>query len=866
MNNTTTFNRSMFGLSDVNADTVTTKNLIVTGPIKTNLIQSTALGQNLTLESQGNGRVILKANGVNMLQVLNNDPSIGAVIFYTGILWGQLNSGTNNCGVGTSVMRLKPTGSFNTAMGANSLQLLTSGSNNCGFGTTAGTRISSGSNNSCIGTNSGLYITTGTNNMTIGTGAGSGITIGSFNSCIGGGSGILNTIYGTASNNTSIGYGSNNGLLGGIRNTAIGSSCNSVTNTAVFNDATAIGYGAQITSSNQIQLGRASEYVSCQKMSIGKTSVPSNTLDIVGTQEINNGNLIFSKTTPATQVISWTDDLGNAMGLLYASNNSGTFQFSFDPTIITNGFQINTTGITRFQVTDTVINSFLPTQINTGNPLISYNETDTNFTSIYNLGLDQYIDNSSASGKHKFQINGTTKLSIEPTQITASDLFTAKQVSIGNPPPFATNALNVSGTTEITDGNFNFQKTSHATQTIQWYNSTGSLLGRLYVASAAPSSFDAEFNETITTNGFRVTITGGIPKFQVKDAEINCYNLTQLKAGNALRLYNVAETNQTNIYGSLTDNYYNNVSATGTHIFQVNSSSKFTINATNLASTVYISAPTEAIGSSNTRLATTAFVSTAVSNGINALKVTSINDWYSANTFNGIFQTPNVATNDNDVTNYSSVKNEIYSLTTKLEYDDFNELNTTVGFYKWVLNSNAGSTGTIIATSSKAHMGVYQIVTTAAAAYRGIRGASIYSGTPDEIIWVSRTTTTNINWSCKIGISNPTLGAYTNSCVYGHDPVTNRFLAQINNITVYNFTMVSTQNKWYSFKITFNNPNILFTLRNLTDGVTESFNYTAGGWNFGLQLVNLWIIETNVATSTTYQLDYWSMKYTSSRV
>lgn len=71
MNNTTTYKRSMFGLTEINADTINANNLVLSGPLKVNSITSTAAGQSLSIDALGTGTLSLKSNGVTKMSASN---------------------------------------------------------------------------------------------------------------------------------------------------------------------------------------------------------------------------------------------------------------------------------------------------------------------------------------------------------------------------------------------------------------------------------------------------------------------------------------------------------------------------------------------------------------------------------------------------------------------------------------------------------------------------------------------------------------------------------------------------------------------------------------------------------------------------
>ena len=95
MNNTTTYNRSMFGLTEINADTINANNLVLSGPLQVNTITSTAAGQSLGIDALGTGSLDLKSNSVTNLSIKNN---LNEFYFNTYMMSGRtlfLNAGNN---------------------------------------------------------------------------------------------------------------------------------------------------------------------------------------------------------------------------------------------------------------------------------------------------------------------------------------------------------------------------------------------------------------------------------------------------------------------------------------------------------------------------------------------------------------------------------------------------------------------------------------------------------------------------------------------------------------------------------------------------------------------------------------------------
>jgi hypothetical protein len=278
MNATTTYSRSLFGLTEINADTINTGTLnatIMTAPtFKTNLVQSINAGDSLTLESLTTGQVIIKSNGVNIavFDTTNNlitfNSRVSQVradgcVSYGPNCINNTATGTTSTAFGSGALRnVESTGFSNCAFGPGALTSLTTGDNNCAFGADALRLNVSNSGNMAIGLQA-LRNCVSNSNVAIGSGSSLGVTSGGGNTSIGTSSGVISTSYGSSSGIVSVGQQANNGLIGASNCTAIGHLANQTANTASFSNSTCIGTGSVITASGQITLGRTSEFVCC---------------------------------------------------------------------------------------------------------------------------------------------------------------------------------------------------------------------------------------------------------------------------------------------------------------------------------------------------------------------------------------------------------------------------------------------------------------------------------------------------------------------------------------------------------------------------------------------------------------------------
>ena len=175
-------------------------------------------------------------------------------------------TGAYNTAIGFQVLTNNTTGNNNHALGFQALAANTSGSRNTAFGEASLPRNTTGSDNVAIGLTALFRNTTADNNIAIGTQALGNSLTGSNNIAIGSQALTGNS---TSSNNTAVGYqslketsGSDNTALGrlslmgnttGSFNTAVGSLAD--VNSNNLSNTTAIGYGARVLANNTIQLG-----------------------------------------------------------------------------------------------------------------------------------------------------------------------------------------------------------------------------------------------------------------------------------------------------------------------------------------------------------------------------------------------------------------------------------------------------------------------------------------------------------------------------------------------------------------------------------------------------------------------------------
>jgi hypothetical protein len=217
----------------------------------------------VTINIDSLGAKAITKNGSTALAAGDLTSGKVAVVVYDGTQFQLINAaGTGNITfssntIGTSVtnqdMLLVPNGTgrvyinglqagpgkgssnTNTVFGSSAGNSLTSGTYNIAIGYSAGINITSGSENICIGYAGDVNLTTASSNIFVGHFAGS--------YCGGtGNTGIGRVALGTG------GSGNYNSALG----------YQALTNSAGYTNATGLGYGTDVTGSNQIQIGNSS--------------------------------------------------------------------------------------------------------------------------------------------------------------------------------------------------------------------------------------------------------------------------------------------------------------------------------------------------------------------------------------------------------------------------------------------------------------------------------------------------------------------------------------------------------------------------------------------------------------------------------
>ena len=223
-------------------------------------------GANVTITNSAGGITIAASGGGGgggtVTSVSGTGTVSGLTLSGTVTTSGNLTLGgaITGTGSGSVVLATSPTITTPVISGnttVNGLALgngISSGTNNTVFGLGAYSSATSGASNVAIGSSAFNSATTAAQSTMVGRGAGSGITTQSSNTCIG----YFTAIGTIGTSNTAVGSIALSGTTGtgAAFNTAIGYSALDTLTT--YQNSSGIGYNAQVTGSNQVQLGDAS--------------------------------------------------------------------------------------------------------------------------------------------------------------------------------------------------------------------------------------------------------------------------------------------------------------------------------------------------------------------------------------------------------------------------------------------------------------------------------------------------------------------------------------------------------------------------------------------------------------------------------
>ena len=278
--NTTGFNNSFFGVSAGLENTNGSNNSFFGNAAGF----SNTTGEANSFFGQSAGRSLTTGGSNSFFGVNAGIFSTGSRNSFFGANAGAQTTSSGNSFFGASSGLFNTTGTNNSFFGLSAGQNNTTGGGNSFFGHIAGLSTTTGSFNSFFGSSAGLNNTTGIANSFFGQNAGFENTEGAFNAFYGVNAGQRNTtggsnsMYGmsagffntTGFNNSFFGMAAGQNTTTGMGNTFVGSfagQSNTVENnntfvganadgTAGISNATAIGAGATVSTSNTMVLGR----------------------------------------------------------------------------------------------------------------------------------------------------------------------------------------------------------------------------------------------------------------------------------------------------------------------------------------------------------------------------------------------------------------------------------------------------------------------------------------------------------------------------------------------------------------------------------------------------------------------------------
>ncbi|SEF51150.1 beta strand repeat-containing protein [Flavobacterium urumqiense] len=248
-------------ISTVNGASITSGELNLSpadatnGGIITTGIQTIAGAKTFSSDLNVNGATVGKGTGNN---IYNTAIGTNSLASNTTGQWNTANgytalkantTGSSNTAIGLQALLKNTIGNDNNAIGDNALYNNTTGNDNIAIGVSSLQSNTTGDTNIAIGTTSLTKNTTGFQNIANGGFSLNNNTTGSNNIANGVSSLSKNT---TGSNNTAIGAQALSANILGNGNTAIGYWANTIGD---LTNATAIGNGAKVSTSNTIQLG-----------------------------------------------------------------------------------------------------------------------------------------------------------------------------------------------------------------------------------------------------------------------------------------------------------------------------------------------------------------------------------------------------------------------------------------------------------------------------------------------------------------------------------------------------------------------------------------------------------------------------------
>ena len=341
--NTPAYKLSLVGTSSIANQTIAINNTPVAYLLnQSSNVGSIAFGNGLrSAQSSGGVAVRNTATGIGTLNALtsgNNNTATGYNALslnttgYSNNAFGynalySNTSGFSNTAVGESSLYTNSTGYANSAFGVYAMSS-SNANNNSAFGYAALQNNTNGENNSAFGVNAIRAVQSGSNNTVIGFGAMGACTAGSDNTVMGfsalaEGTGSNNTVIGlgamqrntTGSGNIAIGYTAANKNSTGASNISIGSRANFNSTSGYNNISIGSNAGENMTTGGYNIIignydGSASKGISTGGNNILIGTNVSYGTSLTASNQLNIGNLIFSKAIGANDVLPFWGRIG----------------------------------------------------------------------------------------------------------------------------------------------------------------------------------------------------------------------------------------------------------------------------------------------------------------------------------------------------------------------------------------------------------------------------------------------------------------------------------------------------------------------------------------------------------------------------
>ena len=407
LNNTTGANNTAIGTGSLFANTTGANNTAIgyqTLTSNTTGQNNTAIGYcSLFSNIDGSYNTAIGNDSLYSNTSGSYNTAIGLKSLYTN------TSGQNNTAIGYKSLHLNTTGQNNTAIGLQALTSNTTGANNTAIGYQSLLNNTSGYSNTSIGYQSLLNNNTGHSNLALGVTSLANNTSGQLNTAIGNNT-LINNITGSfnlalgdtsltnntiGSNNIAIGYQSGLDLSGNSNNnTFLGVNTNISPTTLICSNSTAVGYGALITASNQIVLGRSSETVfipgklittmdaSINSITVGKGGGNLSSNVVLGYQTLYKNTTGGYNTAIGYEALfnNTTSGYNTAIGYQALYSNTASGNLAFGSTTLYN----NTTGYSNTAIGN---NALISNTTGYSNTAIGVSALNYNISGIQNMAI-----------------------------------------------------------------------------------------------------------------------------------------------------------------------------------------------------------------------------------------------------------------------------------------------------------------------------------------------------------------------------------------------------------------------------------------------------------------------------------------------